>query len=81
MTPQEISQAFKDTFSTRAGQITLDRIKFFCRGNVQQNLADTESVNQTYYNCGAHAVYRYIEHQITLNWGQQTNDCIMESGE
>lgn len=82
-TPQQISEYFKDLFTSKSGEIVLSKIKEFCRGNVNQGIACTESTNQTFYNLGAYAVYRFILFQIEMQFNEPTKDCVIneESGE
>jgi hypothetical protein len=74
-----LSQTFKDVFSTKAGQIVLNKIKQFCLANPNQNMACVESTNQTFYNLGAYSVYRYIQFQMDLQPGQTNSDCVIEN--
>lgn len=76
--PDEISRVFKDVFGTARGQIALEKIKTYCLGNMNQNIACIGSTNQTFYNAGAYAVYRYIQYQIDRQLGQINSDCVIE---
>jgi hypothetical protein len=79
MTADQLSRAYKECFATQAGQTVLDHLGTFCLANYNQNPADPTSTNQTYYNLGAYAVYRMIQHQINMNLGQRAEECIMET--
>lgn len=74
----DVSKLFKNVFAGKKGKVVLEKIKTFCLGDVQHNMADTKSTNQTFYNLGAYAVYRYIQHQIDLDLGETVADCVTE---
>ncbi len=78
LTNEEVSRCFKEIFSNKSGQIVLERLMRFCRGDVQQSLACIESVNQTFYNLGANAVYRFIQYMIDMPLDQTDKDCVIE---
>jgi hypothetical protein len=78
MTADELSKTFKEVFSSKAGEIVLDRLRLFCLANSNQNMASCESTNQTFYNLGAHSVYRYIQYQIDMKLNPVVQDCILE---
>lgn len=80
-TADEISKFFKAVFVGEKGEVVLERIRSFCLGNVQQNMASIESTNQTFYNLGANSVYRYIQHQIDKELNQTADDCDIENQE
>jgi hypothetical protein len=78
MTPKETSQLFKDVFLSKRGLLVLEKIQSFCGGNAQQVLACPESTNQTFFNLGANAVYRYIQRQINMPFNDTDDDCVIE---
>jgi len=82
---QPYEQLVKDTkltFETPHGKRVLDRMKTFCKGNVNQSMFDAESTQQTSYNLGANAVYRYFQHLFDTDLGDtEIENCITEESE
>lgn len=76
--PKEVSQCFKDVFYNKRGIIVLEKIQSFCLGNSKQAIACPDSTNQTFYNLGAHAVWRYIQSQLEVPIEQKASDCVIE---
>lgn len=81
LSPEEISKTFKEVFADKKGLIVLDKIKLFCLGEINQDPACIESTNQTFYNLGANAVYRYIQYEINMKLNQENKDCVIENKE
>ncbi len=76
--PKEISQCFKDVFYNKKGIIVLEKLQMFCLGHSRQAIACIDSANQTFYNLGAHAVWRFIQCQLEVPIEQRASDCVIE---
>lgn len=76
---EQLIRDFKQTFEPAYAKRVLEHLKLFCRGGMNQGMSVPESANQTFYNLGANAVYRYIQHQIDRELDEKPEqDCIIE---
>lgn len=78
MDPKEVSQCFKDVFCNKRGIVVLEKLQMFCLGYSRQAIACIDSTNQTFYNLGAHAVWRFIQSQLEVPIEQRASDCVIE---
>jgi len=77
---QEISMAFKQTFSSEPAKVVLEHLSKICLANPQAPLFDVNSQRQTDFNLGNKNVYDYIINQIEAKI-EKTDDCQTEEPE
>lgn len=64
----------KLVFADEAGKRMLARLKTICRADNRQSLFVADNINQTNYNLGSNAVYRYIISLMETNLNEVAND-------
>jgi len=63
---QQTVADFKETFSSERGTRVLAKLARYCLS--ESPIFVPDNVNQTMYNLGAHATYRYIMHFVNFDW-------------